>query len=177
MILLLCAHFIHLILHPCSDKRKVQLPEPFSIYPKLFFSLLYTFSIIQYFLSFNKRNVPNIKITSVFNHNIYRSRDQENLYLLESWSGELIFTGVVIRTTYIYWSRDQVNLYLLESWSGQLIFTGVVIRTTYIYWSRDQVNLYLLGSWSGQLIFTGVVIRSTYIYCYSSDWYNYSQNM
>jgi hypothetical protein len=125
MILLLCAHFIHLILHPCSDKRKVQLPEPFSIYPKLFFHC-FTPSVL-----FNI-SCPLISVVSPI------SKSHQSL--------TTTFTGVVIRRTYIYWSRDQENLYLLESWSGELIFTGVVIRTTYIY-------------------------------CYSSDWYNYSQNM
>ena len=36
-LILLCTYFIHFILHPCSDKCKLQLSEPFSIYPKLFF--------------------------------------------------------------------------------------------------------------------------------------------
>ena len=77
--ILLCTYFIHSILHPCSNKGKLQLSEPFSIYQKLFLHC-FTPSVL-----FNI-SCPLISVMSPI------SKSHQSL--------TITFTGVVIRTTY-----------------------------------------------------------------------------
>ena len=98
--ILLCTYFTHFIWHPCSDKLKVQLPEPFSIYQNLFYHC-FTPSVL-----FNI-SCPSISVMFPI------SKSHKSL--------TTTFTGVMIRTTYLFsylsdWCSCEFANILISVW-------------------------------------------------------------